>query len=126
MSNDARIEQSRCFEGIFFAEIGADQERLIVRDRAMVDEQTVHFMEASLKDVSHVTVAIGEVGGHLVEFRPKARVIERKNAVRNTLGARTWPGRECDRIVRRHKRAYQHARRIGSKLDWQMSHEIAV
>ena len=58
----ARIEQRRTLEGIFLAEIRADQERLATVDCAGVDQQPVHFMISAQENRFDVAMPLGQSG----------------------------------------------------------------
>jgi len=91
MRYNARIEQRRRLERIFFAEMGADQKRLLVLDRTMVDQQNIHFVEAPSQNWFDVTVMFFQAWGHTFKLDPEVFVLQRKDPVRDSLGPRPDP-----------------------------------
>ena len=101
VEDDARVEQSGRFEGIFFAEIGADQQRPVAVDGIAIDRQAVDLSEAAEQQLFDVPVALGERGGDALQLPAKRLIVEREDALDDSLRPRVILVRERPEGLRR-------------------------
>ena len=113
MGDNTGVEQRGRFKSIFFAKIRPDEQRLLMSDSTMIDQQTVDLVKASLENELYVAVALLQAGGNTFELNSQVRVAQREYSVGDALRARAILRRDGWRVFSGDEGTNNDARRIG-------------
>jgi hypothetical protein len=116
VSDDARVEQRRRFEGVLIEEICTDQSSLIQREGRMLRKGVLHLIRPSLEYREQIPVAPLEILQNLGQQGRRPARIERQSPVNYMVRPFSVRDIEITRFHRRSERTYYDPGRIRAQI----------